>query len=76
MQVTALAPGVAKFAIDPALGCTDAPLFFGNDSLLGTFVGDELERAGNRIERVSEAFTGTDTTQHLPHGSRRYQSRP
>ena len=43
----------------------DAPLFFGNGSLLGAFVRDELSRAPKGTERVvlaSEPITGIDTT--------------
>lgn len=43
----------------------DAPLFFGNGSLLGSFIRDEIERADTAIERVvlaSEPITGIDTT--------------
>ncbi len=43
----------------------DAPLFFGNGALLGSFVRTELDHAGDGIERVvlaAEPVTGIDTT--------------
>ena len=43
----------------------DAPLFFGNGALLGSFVRDELEKAPPGTERVvlaAEPVTGIDTT--------------
>lgn len=43
----------------------DAPLFFGNGALLGSFVRNELDRAADGTERVvlaAEPVTGIDTT--------------
>ncbi|MFJ6077122.1 SulP family inorganic anion transporter [Pseudarthrobacter sp. NPDC092419] len=43
----------------------DAPLFFGNGALLGSFVRDQLDEAPPGIERVvlaAEPVTGIDTT--------------
>lgn len=43
----------------------DAPLFFGNGALLGSFVRNELEQAADGTERVvlaAEPVTGIDTT--------------
>jgi SulP family sulfate permease len=43
----------------------DAPLFFGNGALLGSFVRNELDRAVDGTERVvlaAEPVTGIDTT--------------
>lgn len=43
----------------------DAPLFFGNGALLGSFVRNELDKAADGIERVvlaAEPVTGIDTT--------------
>jgi sulfate permease, SulP family len=43
----------------------DAPLFFGNGALLGSFVRDELDQAADGTERVvlaAEPVTGIDTT--------------
>jgi hypothetical protein len=43
----------------------DAPLFFGNGALLGSFVRDELDEAADGTERVvlaAEPVTGIDTT--------------
>jgi MFS superfamily sulfate permease-like transporter len=43
----------------------DAPLFFGNGALLGSFVRNELDQAADGTERVvlaAEPVTGIDTT--------------
>ena len=43
----------------------DAPLFFGNGALLGSFVRDELDQAADGTKRVvlaAEPVTGIDTT--------------
>ncbi|MFP3462930.1 SulP family inorganic anion transporter [Arthrobacter globiformis] len=43
----------------------DAPLFFGNGALLGSFVRDELDQAADGTQRVvlaAEPVTGIDTT--------------